>query len=132
VRASFPNPGNVLRPGQYARVRVAVSVSNGALLVPQSAVRDTQGLLQVGIVGPDDTVSLRTVQAGERVGSLWIVERGLEPGQRVIVEGLEKVKSGDKVTPTTVEAEPASSAVAPVAAPAAPLPAPSAGKSPPG
>lgn len=131
VRASFSNPGNVLRPGQYARVRVAVAVSKGALLVPQSAVRDTQGLLEVGVVGPEDTVSLRTVKAGERVDSLWIVERGLEPGQRVIVEGLDKVKTGDKVTPTTVEAEPAKDDAAPAAAPTAPLPAASAGKSPP-
>ena len=105
VRAIFPNPGNVLRPGQYALIRVPVFVSKGALLIPQRAVRDTQGLLQVGLVGSDDTVTLRSVQVGERVGSLWIVERGLEPGQRVIVEGLEKVKTGDKVAPTTVEAE---------------------------
>jgi membrane fusion protein (multidrug efflux system) len=129
VRASFPNPGNVLRPGQYARVRVAVYVSKGALLVPQSAVRDTQGLLQVGLVGPDDTVSLRTIQAGERVGALWIIERGLEPGQRVILEGLEKVKTGDKVAPTTVPAETASDGATRAGAPAAPPPA--AGKSPP-
>jgi membrane fusion protein, multidrug efflux system len=126
VRASFPNPGNVLRPGQYAKVRVPVYVSKGALLIPQRAVRDTQGLLQVGIVGADDTVALRTVQVGERVGSLWIIERGLEPGQRVIVDGLDKVKAGAKVTPTVVEAEPEGDGAArpdpPVAAPSPPDP----------
>ena len=131
VRASFPNPGNILRPGQYARVRVAIYVRKGALLVPLQAVRDTQGLLEVGLVGPDDTVSLRAIQAGERVGLLWIVERGLEPGQRVIVEGLEKVKTGDKVAPTTVAAEPAQDDTASAGAPAASPPAASAGKSPP-
>jgi membrane fusion protein (multidrug efflux system) len=124
VRASFPNPGNVLRPGQYARVRVAVYVAKGALLVPQQAVRDTQGLLQVGVVGGDDTVALRTIETGERVGSLWIVQRGLEPGQRVIVEGLEKVKSGEKVAPTAFAAEPPREDAAPSGAP----PAPSAAK----
>ncbi len=130
VRAAFQNPGNVLRPGGYAKVRLPVYVSKGALLIPQQAVRDTQGLMQVGLVGPDNTVSLRTVQAGERVGSQWIIDRGLEPGERVIVEGLEKVKAGDKVAPTTVEAEPARTAVPRVATPAASPPATSTGKTP--
>src|SRR5262249_34898339 len=72
VRATFANPGNVLRPGQYALVRLAVYVAKGALLIPQQAVSDTQGLLQVWVVGAEDTVSLRTVQMGERVGPDWI------------------------------------------------------------
>ena len=130
VRASVPNPDNVLRPGLYARVRVPIYVSKGALLVPQQAVRDTQGLLQVGIVGPDDTVSLQSIQAGERIGPLWIVDRGLEPGQRVIVEGLEKVKTGDKVAPTTMPAEPARDDAARAGVPAGPPPAASAVKNP--
>jgi membrane fusion protein (multidrug efflux system) len=124
VRALFPNPGNILRPGQFAKVRVPVFVSKGALLVPQRAVRDTQGLLQVGVVAPDDTVTIKTVQMGERIGTLWIAERGLEPGQRVIVDGLDKVKAGDKITAVAVEAEPvdASAGGAPpsVVLPAAP------------
>jgi RND family efflux transporter MFP subunit len=128
VRATFKNPGNVLRPGQYARVRIPIYVAKGALLVPQEAVRDTQGLLQVGIVGPDDTVSIRSIQAGERVGPLWIVDRGLEPGLRVIVEGLEKVKTGEKVAPTMVPAEPPGEGAA--AAPATGSTAANAGKSP--
>jgi membrane fusion protein (multidrug efflux system) len=111
VRASFPNPGSVLRPGQYAKVRFAVFVAKGALLVPQRAVRDTQGLLQVGVVGPDDRVTIQTVEVGERVGPLWIVTRGLERGQRIIVDGLDKVKAGGRVAPTPVEAEPANAGV---------------------
>ncbi len=130
VRATFANPGNVLRPGQYARVRVALYESKGALLVPQRAVRDTQGLLQIGLVGKDDTVSLRTIQAGERVGSLWIVHRGLEPGERVIVEGLEKVKTGDKVAPMIAAAEPTGDDVARVGAAVATPSAASAGQHP--
>jgi membrane fusion protein (multidrug efflux system) len=106
VRATFSNPGNVLRPGQYARVRLAVFVAKGALLIPQQAVSDTQGLLQVWVVNPDDTVSLRTVKMSERVGADWIVESGLEAGQRVVVEGLEKVKAGAKVAPTAWEPPP--------------------------
>jgi RND family efflux transporter MFP subunit len=127
ARVTFPNPGNVLRPGQYAKVRFPVYVSKGALLIPQRAVRDTQGLLQVGVVGPDDTVSLRTVKVGERVGTLWLIEKGLERGQRVIVDGLDKVKAGDKVKPIAVPAESASDGAAapadmPVAVPAPPAP----------
>jgi membrane fusion protein (multidrug efflux system) len=125
IRASFPNPGDLLRPGQYAKVRVPLAVKKGAVLVPQRAVRDTQGLLQVGLVGPDNTVSLRTVHVGERIGSFWIIDRGLESGERVLVEGLEKVKAGEKVAPIVVEAEPPGDAIprAATPAPAAPPPA---------
>jgi RND family efflux transporter MFP subunit len=107
ARAAFANPNNVLRPGLYAKVRFPVYVSKGALLIPQRAVRDTQGLLQVGVVGPDNTVSLQTVKVGERIGSLWMIERGVERGQRVIVDGLDKVKAGEKVVPVATPAEPA-------------------------
>ena len=107
VRATFKNPGNVLRPGQYAKVRFPVYVSKGALLVPQEAVRDTQGLYQVGVVAADDVAALKTVQPGERVGALWIIDRGLEPGQRVIAEGLDKVRAGGKVKPSPAEPRPA-------------------------
>ena len=127
IRVSFPNPGAVLRPGQYARVRFAIAVQKGALLVPQRAVRDTQGLLQVGVVGPDNTVSVRNVQVGERIGSLWIIERGLKPGDRLLVEGLEKVAVGQKVTPTAVEVEPPGVAIPPAATPPAAGPGRSAG-----
>ncbi|MGH7333382.1 MAG: efflux RND transporter periplasmic adaptor subunit [Candidatus Rokuibacteriota bacterium] len=107
VRATFPNPGNILRPGQYGKVRVSLAVKKGALLVPQRAVRDLQGLYQVGVVGSDNVVVLHNVHVGERVGSQWIIEGGLQPGARVIVEGLEKVKAGDKVAPIAAEAQPA-------------------------
>jgi RND family efflux transporter MFP subunit len=105
VRVAFPNPGNILRPGQFGKVRFAIAVVNGALLVPQRAVQDLQGLYQVGIVGADDTVTVQTVQVGERVGTLWVIDKGVKAGERIIVEGLDKVKLGDKVTPTAVAAE---------------------------
>jgi membrane fusion protein, multidrug efflux system len=95
----FPNPGNVLRPGQYAKVRAVTSVHRAALLVPQRAVNELQGIEQVGVVNADDTVAIRTVKAGERVGSDWIIDEGLQPGDRVIVEGFSRVKSGAKVVP---------------------------------
>jgi len=93
----FPNPGNVLRPGQYAKVRAETSTQHAAIVVPQRAVNELQGLQQVAVVGPDDTVTIRTVKAGERVGSDWIIDDGLHPGDRVITEGFAKVKSGMKV-----------------------------------
>lgn len=129
VRASFPNPGNLLRPGQYGKVRVPVVVKKGALLVPQRAVRDLQGIYQVGVVGADHTVSLRNVQVGERIGSLWLIERGLQPGERIIVEGLEKVRAGEKVAPTVVEADPAGESRQPIVTPAT-APAPPTGRAP--
>jgi membrane fusion protein, multidrug efflux system len=95
----FPNPGNVLRPGQYARVRAVTNVRRAALVVPQRAVNELQGLEQVGVVGADNVVTIKTVKAGERVGSDWIIEEGLQPGDRVITEGFARVKSGMKVVP---------------------------------
>ena len=97
----FPNPGNVLRPGQYAKVRALTATRRGAIVVPQRAVNELQGLQQVGVVGPDGTVSIRTVKAGERVGSDWVIDDGLHAGDRVIVEGFARVKSGMKVVPQT-------------------------------
>jgi membrane fusion protein (multidrug efflux system) len=101
----FPNPGNVLRPGQYAKVRAATRVKRGALLVPQRAVNEMQGAFQVGVVGPGDKVQIRAVTPGERVGSLWIIDQGLSPGDRVIIEGFSRVKSGMTVAPTQAPAE---------------------------
>jgi RND family efflux transporter MFP subunit len=97
ARGVFPNPGNVLRPGQYAKVRAVVEVKKNALLIPQRAVQDLQGVHQVAVVRADETVDLRTVQVDARVGSLWIIAQGLKPGERVIVEGLDKVRAGQKV-----------------------------------
>jgi len=105
VRGLFPNPGNLLRPGQYAKVRAVIDLRKGALLVPQRAVQDLQGVHQVAVVGPDETVDLRKVQVGERVGSLWIIGQGLKPGDRVIVEGIDGVRAGQKVKPTLAQTE---------------------------
>jgi RND family efflux transporter MFP subunit len=90
----FPNPDNVLRPGQYGRVRFVSYIKPAALLVPQKAVMELQGMYQVAVVGNDDKVSVRTVKVGERSGPMWIIEQGLKPGERVVVEGVQKVRDG--------------------------------------
>jgi membrane fusion protein, multidrug efflux system len=97
---SFPNPGNLLRPGQFAKVRALIETQKGALLVPQRAVNELQGRFQVAVVGPDNKVDLRWVTVGERDGSLWVIDEGLKPGERVIVEGVQKVRAGMPVTPS--------------------------------
>jgi len=94
VAALFPNPGNVLRPGQFARVRARIMIRPKARLIPQRAVTELQGGYQVGVVGSDDKVAVRSVKVGERVDNLWIIENGLNPGERVVSEGLQKVKEG--------------------------------------
>ena len=95
----FLNPGNVLRPGQYGRVRAVTSVKEGALLVPQRAVSELQGSYQVAVVGADKKVSIRTVKVRERSGSMWIVEDGLKLGEAVVAEGTQKVRPGMIVEP---------------------------------
>jgi membrane fusion protein (multidrug efflux system) len=94
---SFPNPQNILRPGQFGRLRAAPDVRQGALLVPQKAVRELQGTYQLAVVGTDNKVSFRAVGVGERVGATWIIESGVKPGELVIVEGLHKVQQGSTV-----------------------------------
>ena len=103
----FPNPDNVLRPGQYGRVRFVSYVRPNALLVPQKAVTELQGLHQVAVVGEDNKVNVRTIDVGERVGPMWIVESGLKPGERVVVEGVQKVREGVsvKIVPGTTGAQ---------------------------
>jgi membrane fusion protein (multidrug efflux system) len=105
VAALFPNPGNVLRPGLYAKVRTPLELREGALLVPQRAVSETQGRRQVAVVTPDNKVEIRTVTTGERVGSHWIVSQGLHPGEHVIAEGHEKLEAGASVQPIPFETE---------------------------
>jgi RND family efflux transporter MFP subunit len=100
----FPNPSNVLRPGQFGRVRFISYTRTGALLVPQKAVVELQGSYQVAVVGNDNKVSLRTVSVGERTGAMWIVDEGLKPGERVVVEGVQKVRDSMPVKPTLVAA----------------------------
>jgi membrane fusion protein (multidrug efflux system) len=101
ARGVFPNPGNLLRPGQYAKVRAVVEVRKSAVLVPQRAVQDLQGVNQIAVLLPDDTVDVRKVKVDARVGSLWIVAEGLKPGERVIVEGGDRVRPGQKVRVAT-------------------------------
>ena len=90
----FPNPENVLRPGQYGRVRFVSYVRPAALLVPQKAITELQGMYQLAVVGSDDKVNIRTVQVGERSGPMWIIEQGVKPGERVVVEGVQKIRDG--------------------------------------
>ena len=99
----FPNPGGLLRPGQFGRVRFAPKSVEGALLIPLRAVTELQGSRQVAVVGEDNKVSIRPVTVGDQVGDLLIVTNGLKPGERVVVEGLMKIKDGATVKP--IEAE---------------------------
>lgn len=107
VEAAFPNPGNILRPGQYGRVRIQTGIKTAALLVPQSAVKEIQGGYEVALVAADHKAIIRPVKADEKVGNLWVIDDGLKPGDQVIVEGVEKVKDGTPVVPkpTTLLAE---------------------------
>lgn len=100
----FPNPDDVLRPGQFGRVRFVSYVEPNALLIPQKAVLELQGNYQVAVVGNDNKVSLKSVQVGDKTGSMWIVTDGLHPGERVVVEGVQKVRDGVTVKPTLVAA----------------------------
>ncbi|HKX27009.1 MAG TPA: efflux RND transporter periplasmic adaptor subunit [Blastocatellia bacterium] len=95
----FPNPGNVLRPGQYGRVRSVTSTKADALLVPQRAVSELQGRYQVAMVDGENKVDIRSVKVGDRIGSLWVIEEGLNPNETVIVEGTQKVRPGVVVNP---------------------------------
>jgi RND family efflux transporter MFP subunit len=94
IVSAFPNPNNILRPGQFGRVRAATETVNGALLVPQRAVTELQGMYQVAVVGDGNKVSVRPVKVGERVGTMWILQSGVKAGELVIVEGLQKVRDG--------------------------------------
>jgi len=99
IKGEFPNPGNALRPGQYARVRAITDVRKAALVVPQRAISELQGVQQVAVVGPDNKVQFRVVEGGPREGSMQVVEKGLNPGDKVVVEGLQKIRDGVLVEP---------------------------------
>jgi membrane fusion protein (multidrug efflux system) len=105
IAGLFDNPGNILRPGQYARIRAATTIRQGALLVPQRAVSELQGTYQVAVVDNSSKVSIATVTVGERVGSMWVVENGLKLGDRVVAEGVQKVRPGAQVNPKPFSAE---------------------------
>jgi membrane fusion protein (multidrug efflux system) len=100
----FPNPNNLLRPGQFAKVRAVTARIPGAVVIPQRAVRDLQGLTQVALVGPEDKVAFKTVKLGPATGSDYVVESGLAPGDRVVTEGLQKVRDGVVVKPVAPDA----------------------------
>ena len=110
MEAAFPNPGAIVRPGQFARVRAAVDLKQGAILVPQRAVSELQGIYNVAVVGGDDTIELRMVKPAQRIGTLWVIDSGLKAGERVVVEGMQKVRSGVKVKPEMVPIEEGESA----------------------
>lgn len=99
IEGLFPNPGNVLRPGGYAKVRAIVDERPNAVVVPQRAVQDVQGQAQVAVVGENNIAEWRNVTTGARSGEDWVIESGLKAGELVVVEGLQKVRSGMPVVP---------------------------------
>ena len=99
LAALFPNPGNLLRPGQYGKVRAVVRTQKGALLIPQAAVTDLQGSYQVNVVDADDKIAIRPVKVGDRIGTMWIVQDGLKPGERVVAQGQQALRPGTTVQP---------------------------------
>ena len=103
VEVAFPNPERIVRPGQFARVRFPIAVRKDAFLVPQRAVSELQATYSLGVVTPENKVEIRPVRMGPRIGGMWIVETGLKPGDRFIVEGLLKVRNGSVVVPTAVD-----------------------------
>ncbi|UWZ86077.1 efflux RND transporter periplasmic adaptor subunit [Occallatibacter riparius] len=104
VAGAFDNPQLVLRPGQFGRIRANTTVAKDAMLVPQRAVVETQGLYSVMVVGDDNKVSVRPVKTGERIGQMWIITDGVKPGERVIVEGIQKAREGSVVNPKAAAA----------------------------
>ena len=100
LQASFPNPGGLLRPGQFGRVRLPITTRKKAIVIPQRAVQELQGTYNVFVVGSDSVAKIRAVKPANRVGSDWVIAEGLEPADRVVVEGLQKVRDGVKVRPT--------------------------------
>jgi RND family efflux transporter MFP subunit len=105
IAGLFPNPNNILRPGGYGKVRAVIRKQPGALLVPQRAVSELQGGYQVAVVGTDNNVDVRTVTVGDRVDNRWIITNGLNPGERIVVEGVQRMRSGVRVNPKPYVAE---------------------------
>lgn len=114
--AEFPNPEGLLRPGQFGRVRAVTEMAKDAIVVPKRAVQEIQGMQTVLVVGADDKVALRTIQPGETVGNLLIVREGLKPGERVIVDGVQKARPGSKVAVTAATAAASAAPARPAAA----------------
>ncbi|MDD5171044.1 MAG: efflux RND transporter periplasmic adaptor subunit [Syntrophales bacterium] len=99
LAAFFNNPGNIIRPGQFAKVRAKSNIKENALLIPQRAVTELQGSYQVAVVGPGNKIDIRSVKPAERIGNLWVIDEGLKQGDKVVVEGFQKVKQGMVVNP---------------------------------
>jgi membrane fusion protein (multidrug efflux system) len=99
IAGLFENPGNILRPGGYGKVRAVIRMQPGALLVPQRAVSELQGGYQVAVVDNDNKIAIRTVTVGDRIGNQWVIAQGLNPGEKVVAEGVQKVRPGAKVNP---------------------------------
>jgi len=112
VQFTFPNPDRLLRPGQNGRVRFEVEVRKGALLVPQRAVQELQNLYSLAFVGPDNKVAFHNVKVGPRVDGLWVIEEGLKPGDKVVVEGIQRIRDGVTVSPKAAAATPVGSGTA--------------------
>jgi membrane fusion protein (multidrug efflux system) len=124
VVSYFPNSKNILRPGLYAKVRTITDTTKGALLVPQRAVQELQGSYRVAVVGEDNKVTLRVVKPEARIGNLWVIDEGLNAGERVVIEGLQKIRDGAPVNPKPAPAADASQGAATPRASIAPLSAP--------
>lgn len=123
IAALFPNPGNILRPGQFARIRVLSEVKPGALLVPQRAVTELQGTYQVAVIGPENKVHIQPVKMGRRIDHDWIVEEGLKAGDKIIVEGVQKAREAGTVNPKPWTAPSPSPSPSPSATGPSPSPA---------
>src|SRR6266536_1369663 len=95
---TFPNPGNILRPGQFGKVRFVADMKKGAMVIPQEAVNELQGNFQAAVVDQNNKVSIHPVKMGERIGAMWEVTEGLKPGDKVVVQGLQKAREGSIVT----------------------------------
>jgi membrane fusion protein (multidrug efflux system) len=106
VQASFPNPDKLLRPGQFAKVRIEVDVVKDGILIPQRCVSELQGLFSVFVVGSNNTVERREIKVGPKVKEFWLIVEGLKPGEQVVYEGLQMVRDGTIVEPTVKEIEP--------------------------
>ena len=99
MAGAFDNPGGILRPGMFGRIRAVTGMDKGALLVPQRAVVETQGSYSVVVVGTDNKASIRPVKTGQRVGQMWVITEGVKAGEQVIAEGIQKAREGTTVRP---------------------------------
>jgi len=105
VASTYPNPQNLLRPGMFSRVRAELGIKKGAPVVPQRAISEVQGRYLVAVVGPDNKVAIKPVKVGQVFGQLWVIDEGLQAGEKVVAEGTQKVREGMVVNPKPFVAE---------------------------